>query len=205
VVGCAGRGGRTQPRPGHGPGAGDRFKTYLHLDVERARQAAFTGGWALPDAIRRYLTCDGTVQPIWERDNVPIGVGRSTRVVPPHTRRMVRRRDQGCRVPGCTVRRWLDIHHILHWEDHGPTETWNLVSLCPHHHRLHHQGQLGIRGNADGPDGLVFTNRHGLPIRAGPRPHPPNGPPAPPRGHYHHPTGERLDLACIYFNPPHAA
>jgi hypothetical protein len=38
--------------------------------------------------------CSGIVQPVWERDNVPIGVGRTTRIIPPHTKRMVRRRDQ---------------------------------------------------------------------------------------------------------------
>jgi hypothetical protein len=62
------------------PARRDRFKTYLHIDVEHARQAAFTDGWALPDAIRRHLTCDGTIQPVWERDNVPIALARH----PPH-------------------------------------------------------------------------------------------------------------------------
>jgi Domain of unknown function (DUF222) len=187
------------------PGRRDRFRTYLHLDVERVDHTGFTAGAALPDAIRRYLTCDGTMQPVWERDNTPIGVGHASRVIPPHTRRMVRHRDRGCRVPGCGARRWLDVHHISHWEDHGPTETWNLVSLCAHHHRLHHRGQLGITGNADDPDGLAFTNRHGLPIRAGPLPTPPSGPPTPPRHRYHHPAGEPLDTWAIHFNPPHVA
>jgi hypothetical protein len=187
------------------PARRDRFKTYLHIDVERIDQAALTGGWALPEAIRRYLTCDGAVQPVWERDNTPIGLGRTTRVVPPHTRRIVRHRDQGCRVPGCGARRWLDVHHIRHWDDDGPTETWNLACLCPHHHRLHHRGRLGISGNADEPDGLTITNHHGLPIRAGPHPTPPTGPPTPPRGRYRHPTGEHLDTWAISFNPPRAA
>ena len=54
---------------------------------------------------------------------------------------------------------WLQIHHIVHWEDGGPTDTWNLVALCDAHHRLHHLGRLQIAGDADDPDGLVFGPR----------------------------------------------
>jgi hypothetical protein len=183
----------------------DRFKTYLHVDVANVHAAAFTDGWALPGSVRRYLSCDGAVQPVWERDRVPFGVGRTTRVVPERTKRIVRRRDRGCRVPGCTGRRWLDIHHIVHWEDGGVTETPNLVCLCPHHHRLHHQGRLGIRGDADDPDGLAFTSETALPIPTGPRPRPPTGPPPPPRGRFRHPSGEQLHSRWLHFNPPRAA
>ena len=73
-------------------------------------------------------------------------------------------RDQGCAVPGCTQTHILEVHHIIHWEDGGPTDTWNLICLCPHHHRLHHRGELGITGNAD--DGtVVFTDRNGTPLQ----------------------------------------
>ena len=36
-----------------------------------------------------------------ERDGVPFSVGRTRRVVPERTRRVIERRDRGCRVPGC--------------------------------------------------------------------------------------------------------
>jgi hypothetical protein len=130
-------------------------------------------------------------------------VGRSQRIVPERTRRHVISRDQACRVPGCGAHRLLEVHHIIHWEDHGPTDTPNLICLCPHHHRLHHQGKLGITGNADRPDGVKFTNQAGNPIaQTGTKPKPPGGPPHEPVGIYQHPLGERLKGRWIYYNPP---
>ena len=52
-------------------------------------------------------------------------------------------------VPGCGRTTGLEIHHIWHWEDGGPTESWNLLTRRPYHHGCHHRGTLGIEGNAD--------------------------------------------------------
>jgi hypothetical protein len=98
--------------------------------------------------------------------------------VPDRTRRIIERRDRGCRVPGCTTDHYVQIHHIVHWEDGGTTDTPNLISVCPRHHRMHHHGQLGITGNADHPDGVTFTDNRGAPI---PPSHPPNPPTEPAR------------------------
>jgi hypothetical protein len=100
------------------------------------------------------------------------------------------------------------VHHIVHWLDGGVTDTFNLICLCPHHHRLHHRGRLGICGNADAPDGVIFTNAHGRPIaQTGAEPIPPSGPPPPPTGTYRHPSGERLDTRWFEFHrsPPAAS
>ncbi len=95
------------------------------------------------------------------------------------------------------------MHHIIHWEDDGPTETWNLISLCPHHHRLHHQGKLGITGNADTPGGVTFTDATGRVITAsGARPKPPGAAPPPITGTYQHPLGQRLDMKWVSFGTP---
>ncbi|MGB9346732.1 MAG: hypothetical protein WCA90_11925, partial [Ilumatobacteraceae bacterium] len=32
-------------------------------------------------------------------------------------------RDQHCRVPGCTHSHVLEVHHIIHWQHGGPTDT----------------------------------------------------------------------------------
>ena len=66
---------------------------------------------------------------------------------------VVEHRDHGCRVPGCSQRRWVQVHHVVHYgpPDNGPSDTWNLICLCPHHHRLHRCGKLGITGNAPDP------------------------------------------------------
>jgi hypothetical protein len=141
----------------------DHYRTWLHLDVTDG-ETTTTDGWRIPMAVRDRLVCDGVVQPVWERDGVPFSVGRAQRVVPERTRRIIERRDRGCRVPGCTADRFVEIHHIVHWLAGGPTDTWNLISLCPRHHKMHHRGELGISGNADLFDGVEFTDSTGARI-----------------------------------------
>ena len=41
--------------------------------------------------------------------------------------------------------RRLHGHHIEHWADGGVTALHNLVQLCPHHHRLVHEGGFGVQ------------------------------------------------------------
>ncbi len=178
----------------------DRFRIHIHLDTDGT--ISDDRGHQLPDAIAKYITCDGLVTPTFIHDSIPISIGRSGRMIPERTRRHVIRRDQHCRVPGCTQTHILEVHHIIHWHNGGPTDTWNLIALCPHHHRMHHQGQLGITGNAD--DGtVIFTDTNGQPLQpSGARPTPPGAPPPPPRGVYQHPLGERLDTQWLHFNPP---
>src|SRR5690606_23219618 len=92
---------------GNGSRIGDvpgRTRTFLRLEVsdDLARlRGRFSNGVPVPQAIVDYLTCDGTITPVWERDNVPVGYGREQRVVPVKMRRLIERRDGGCRVPGC--------------------------------------------------------------------------------------------------------
>ena len=62
----------------------------------------------------------------------------------PAIRRVLQRRDGGCRFPGCSATRFVDAHHIHHWADGGETHLGNLVLLCRHHHRLVHEGGFGL-------------------------------------------------------------
>ena len=105
---------------------------------------------------------------MWERAGVPVSVGRSLRIVPERTRRLVLDRDRGCRFPGCVATAHLEVHHVVHWAHGGRTDLDNLVALCPFHHDAHHAGEFGIGGDANGPGGLVFTARGGFPIGPGP-------------------------------------
>lgn len=169
------------------PDAGDAegWRAELHM------------GPGLPAALRRYLTCDGDIATVWHTEGHPVQVGRTQRIVPRRTRRLVEHRDRGCRVPGCDSTLWVQVHHIVHWEDGGDTDTRNLVCLCGHHHRMHHQGLLGITGDADAPDGVVFTTATGHAL-------PPSGRPTPPAqmpsvAAYDGPTGEHLHKHAIHF------
>jgi hypothetical protein len=158
------------------PARRDRYRTWLHLDVTDGSTTT-TDGWRIPMALADQLLCDGTVQPVWESDGIPFSVGRSQRIVPDRTRRIIERRDRGCRVPGCTADRFVEIHHVVHWLDGGSTDTRNLACLCPRHHKLHHQGRLGISGNADEEHGLTFTDWSGKAIGPNGQPVPPTEPP----------------------------
>ena len=85
----------------------------------------------------------------------------------------------------------------------GPDDTPNLVALCPADHRLHHQGRLGITGDADDPDGLTFTDARGDVIDPAARPTPPTRPPPRPKVPYEHPLGERMQhWSIMYPDPP---
>ena len=168
----------------------------VHLATDQPggtdRGAWMHGGPGLPDALRRYLTCDTRVRPVWETDGKPVSVGRALRTVPDRTRTVIENRDRGCRVPGCPRTRWLHIHHLIHWENGGRTDTNNLIALCAHHHRLHHHGRIGITGDADQPDGVTFTDHRGRTLAPTAPPRPPGDPPAPrrpPPRHQPHPLG----------------
>jgi len=164
-------------------------------------------GSGVDEGLRRFLGCDTRIRPVLERDGRPVSVGRAFRTVPDRTRIVVEDRDRGCRVPGCDRDRWLHVHHIKHWENGGTSDTENLVALCHRHHRLHHLGRLGIEGNADDPNGIVFRDHRGRELDAAGYPMPPRKPVLEaagdlgiPAGAWSHPTGEPLDLAWVYFN-----
>jgi hypothetical protein len=167
----------------------------VHLDgrSDGDGQARIHLGPQLPDSLRRYLTCDAKVRAVIEGQTGDLlGISPLAPTVTPRLRSIVEQRDQGCRYPGCSQRRWVHIHHIEHREDGGLTVAKNLCSLCPFHHRLHHQGGFSISGDPEVVDGLRFRDRWGQDI--GP---PDFGPVAPPpfgaEPTFKPPHGERLE------------
>jgi hypothetical protein len=178
---------------------GERFQAIVHIDGQRPANTVIHLGPALDDAVRRHLTCDCTIRSVIEEHGKPIFTSERQHTVSQRLRKLVEQRDGGCARPECTQTKWLHIHHIVHWEDGGPTKTSNLCALCPHDHREVHAGRLHISGDADDPDGLVFTRSDGRPItRIPPRP-PPTGPPWPTHTTpaWQHPLGETLDERWI--------
>ena len=176
----------------------ERHQLLFHYDVTERRANPHLGA-ALPDAVRRYVTCDADVRVVVEAGGVPVEFSSKLRVPDDKLRAVIEQRDGGCRVPGCEQRRWLQIHHLWHWEDGGPTAPSNLCALCPAHHRAHHHGQLDIRGSPTRPDGLRFFDQNGRELKAIPR-SPRAGPVlshAPP---YVHPSGERVNWHWLDWN-----
>src|ERR1700733_5755542 len=131
--------------------------------VERSELA---DGPTLPAETARRLGCDAAVVRIVERDGRPLTVGRRTRTIPPALRRALRSRDDGCRFPGCSHRRFLHAHHIQHWARGGPTTLENLVQLCSYHHRLVHEG--GFRVECSGRGAVRFRRPDGRWIAVAP-------------------------------------
>ncbi len=97
----------------------------------------------------------------------PLGVGHTTRTVPPWLDRQVRFRDGGCRFPGYGRQCFTDNHHMEHWPK-GPTELGNLVQLCRFHHRLFHEGGWRMRGDPD--TDLILVRPDGTILKTGPPP-----------------------------------
>jgi hypothetical protein len=106
--------------------------------------AATTGFGARISAARaRWLACDGNITRIViGPEGQPLDVGRTKRVFPPHIRRALDIRDQGCVFTGCDApTHWCDAHHVLEWQlDDGPTSVENGALLCERHHTKVHHG-----------------------------------------------------------------
>jgi hypothetical protein len=131
-----------------------------------AAQAGF--GATISAARARWAACDATVtRMVLDPDGLPLDMGRSKRVVPPHLRRAVERRDRHCVFAGCHApTHWCDVHHQLEWlRDHGETSLENSALLCERHHtKVHH----GFRVERP-PDGRWRTYRpDGTQIMIGP-------------------------------------
>jgi 5-methylcytosine-specific restriction endonuclease McrA len=95
-----------------------------------------------------------------------LNLGRRRRRPNAAIRKAARERDHGrCQYPGCESRR-VDLHHIQHWANGGPTSLENLVSLCKQHHlAVHDRGYL-IAVHPGGT--FAFYAPSGIPVPASP-------------------------------------
>jgi hypothetical protein len=97
---------------------------------------------ALSKATLKRLTCDCSIaRVVTQGGSLPLDVGRATRTIPPAIWRALVARDRGCVHPGCDrPPGWCEGHHIVHWEDGGPTSLENLELRCWRHHQAVHEG-----------------------------------------------------------------
>jgi Domain of unknown function (DUF222) len=120
-----------------------RARVNLHVDLAALTahngSGEFETGGVVHPALASMLCCDATVQAIIHGDGGhPVGIGQSSRNVPPWLMRQLRQRDRGCTFPGCHQKRYVKAHHIWWWEWGGPTDLDNLVLVCDFHHKLIH-------------------------------------------------------------------
>lgn len=155
--------------PEAGGSSADRYAVHLHTDIETLKsdglgaEAELEAGSRcshVPAETSRRLTCDaGLVHWHETADGEPLNIGRKSRTIPPAIRRALKRRDGGCRFPGCSATRFVDAHHVQHWADGGETRMENLVLLCRRHHRLVHEGGFGLEARPAGS--FAFTRPGG--------------------------------------------
>jgi hypothetical protein len=184
----------TFQRTGH---RGQRHQVVLHRQVHddgAIGPGRLHLGDYVADAIVRYLSCDADATEVRLRGTRLAGIQPAERAPNRRLRRYLEHRDGGCTFPLCTQRRWLHAHHLWHWEDGGPTVAWNLLCVCPLHHRQLHHGDITVDGDPE-QGTIVFYDKWGQAI--GPPDHGPHQVPTPsrpPKPTYQPPAGERLDL-----------
>jgi len=145
---------------------GDRYLVHIHTDMETLKadgtgaESEIDEGSNVSAETSRRLACDaGVVHWLENQEGETLSIGRKTRTIPPAIRRALKRRDHGCRFPGCSCSRFVDAHHITHWADGGETCMNNLVLLCRRHHRLVHEAGFAVQTQADGQ--INFTDPQG--------------------------------------------
>ena len=125
------------------------------VDPATGPEAARTGfGATLSAARARWIACDSMVTRIvLDPDGLPLDVGRTHRVVPPHLRRAVEQRDGHCVFAGCGApTHWCDVHHLVEWINDGETSLENSALLCERHHTKVHHG-FRVRRDDGAPPG----------------------------------------------------
>ena len=135
-----------------GTNGGERSTIHVHTDLDTLRQdgdgaeSRLDSGAHISAETSRRLSCDCGVVHWQESESEDVlNIGRRSRSIPPAIRRALKRRDHGCRFPGCTAHKYVDAHHIQHWADGGETKLDNLTLLCRHHHRLVHEGGYAVQ------------------------------------------------------------
>jgi hypothetical protein len=135
---------------------GDRCQIFVHLQQDPLSPdgmlaATLDDGTRVPAETFRRLACDASLVSVThDAAGTPLDVGRRTRTIPPALRRALWSRDRGCRFPSCANIHHVHAHHIDHWAHGGETSLDNLVLLCGTHHRLLHEGGIGVTRIASG-------------------------------------------------------
>ncbi len=151
----------------------DRATVVVHARLDGSAgglsECEVEDGPAVSAESARRLACNARVQVVMENESeLPVRVGRMTREPPTWMLRHLKYRDRECRFPGCGSRRFTQAHHIVWWENGGPTDLENLVLVCTFHHRLVHEYGWHVRREEDGT--VSWFRREGGRYRAGPAP-----------------------------------
>jgi uncharacterized protein DUF222/HNH endonuclease len=126
---------------GDGPG-GPGAMVHVHVDhsallrgfVVDGERCEVPGVGPVPVAVVRRLLSDCILKVIVTNGVDVTAVAHAGKTIPAHLRSALEARDPTCVVPGCDVRRDLQIDHTWPWIEGGPTSLDNLARLCRWHH-----------------------------------------------------------------------
>lgn len=128
---------------------------------DRATQQALDSDVAARGLLRQRCDDEQVAPPRWLRRLIAkrrpgcgpvLAFGRIRRTATVPQRKVMAARDgAGCCFPGCTrPLAWTQAHHVVRWEDGGPTDVANMCLVCTYHHRLLDHGDWQVVMAADG-------------------------------------------------------
>jgi hypothetical protein len=145
---------------------GARTTMIVHTDLDRLLygdgygHASIEGVGPISAEVARRLACTADMTLSFD---APDGTGLDHKQLerdPTRAQRIeIRRRDKGCRFPGCGCKNVTDVHHIVWASEQGPTKLSNLLTLCVGHHSRVHELGWKMDGDANGEVHFISPQR----------------------------------------------
>ena len=147
----------------------------VHTDLERLLygdgygHASIQGVGPISAEVARRLACNANLTLSFDAPDGSILDQKQLQRDPSDAQRIeIRRRDNGCRFPGCGCRNVTDVHHVVWASKQGRTVMSNLLTLCvAHHSRVH---ELGWRLDGDAHAEVRFVSPQGRVFVSSPSP-----------------------------------
>jgi hypothetical protein len=143
----------------------------VHADLERLLygdgygHASIEGAGPISAEVARRLACDADITLSLDAPDGAVLDQKALGRDPTGAQRIeIRRRDGGCRFPGCPCRSVTDVHHVKWVSKQGSTVLSNLLTLCAAHHSRVHELGWKLDGDAQAevrfisPSGRVFVS-----------------------------------------------
>jgi hypothetical protein len=162
------RGADPEEAPVHG---GARTTMIVHTDLDRLLygdgygHASIEGAGPISAEVVRRLACNAHITLSFDAPDGTVLDQKQLERDPTEAQRIeIRRRDKGCRFPGCGCKNVTDVHHVVWASKQGPTVMSNLLTLCVGHHSRVHELGWKLDGDAQAkvrfisPQGRVFVS-----------------------------------------------
>ncbi len=150
---------------------GGQATMVVHTDLDRLLygdgygHASIEGVGPISAEVARRLACNAHITMSFDAPDGTCLDQKAFQRDPSDPQRIeIRRRDGGCRFPGCGCRNVTDVHHVVWASKQGPTVMSNLLTLCVAHHSRVHELGWKLDGDAQGevrfvsPQGRVFVS-----------------------------------------------